>query len=108
MLHEQKAVSWHAQVQLQLRRPETTTWVPVTSVVRAQSGTFLLKVNQDRLQRVPITEGLRRDTLQEVFGAISPGDLVVIKGNEELPEDSPVQVTQAGPGKPKPALAGKK
>lgn len=98
----------YAQVQLQLRRPEPTTWVPVASVVRAQSGTFLLKVNQGRLQRVPLTEGIRRDTLQEVFGLLAPGDLVVNKGSEELPEDSPVQVIEAGAGKQKQGLAGKK
>jgi membrane fusion protein, multidrug efflux system len=77
-------------VKLTLRRPEATVWVPASSVVRAQSGMFVLQVADGRVHRVPVTEGIRRDTLQEVFGQIAPGDTVVRKGTEELEDNSPV------------------
>jgi len=84
----------YAQVKLTLRRPDATVWVPVQSVVRAQSGVFLLKVQDNRVLKVPVSEGIRRDTLQEVFGEVAAGDLVVQKGTEELADNSPVQITK--------------
>lgn len=77
----------YAQVQLALHRSDSTVWVPASSVVRAQSGVFVLKVMDGRLQRVPVVEGMRKDTLQEIFGEIKAGDQVAEKGSEELPEN---------------------
>jgi membrane fusion protein, multidrug efflux system len=82
----------YAQVRLTLRRPKATVWVPAQSVVRAQSGVFVLQIADGRVHRVPVTEGIRQDTLQEVFGEIAPGDLVVLKGTEELEDNTPVKV----------------
>lgn len=84
----------YAQVQLALRRPDSTVWVPASSVVRAQSGMFVLKVTDGQLQRVPVLEGLRQDTLQEVFGDLKAGDQLVKKGSEELPENVNVKLVQ--------------
>ncbi|WP_181163620.1 efflux RND transporter periplasmic adaptor subunit [Pontibacter mangrovi] len=81
----------YAQVQLKLQRPDSTVWVPASSVVNAQSGVFVLKVENDAVKRVPVVEGMRRENLQEVFGNIKAGDLVVLKGSEELKEESKVQ-----------------
>ena len=95
----------YAQVKLTLRRPEATVWVPASSVVRAQSGIFVLQVADGRVHRVPVTEGIRRDTLQEVFGQIAPGDTVVLKGTEELEDNSPVKVKAPKGPKQQMALA---
>ncbi|MDO1449269.1 efflux RND transporter periplasmic adaptor subunit [Rhodocytophaga aerolata] len=81
----------YAQVQLMLRRRDSTLWVPVKSVVHSQSGVFLLKVQDGRVKRVPVSEGIRRDSLQEVFGDIAPGELIVVKGSEELADDTQVK-----------------
>lgn len=82
----------YAQVRLELRRPDSTVWVPASSVVHAQSGVFVLKVKAGRLQRVPVAEGMRNGTLQEVFGEIMPGDQVVKEGTEELKEKEKVKL----------------
>lgn len=84
----------YAQVRLALRRPDSTVWVPANSVVRAQSGVFVLKVTDEQLQRVPVLEGIRIDTLQEVFGEIKAGDQLVKKGSEELPENVNVKLVK--------------
>ncbi|MCX2739011.1 efflux RND transporter periplasmic adaptor subunit [Pontibacter anaerobius] len=81
----------YAQVQLKLQRPDSTVWVPASSVVNAQSGVFVLKVENNKVQRVPVVEGMRRENLQEVFGNVTTGDLVVLKGSEELKEKSKIQ-----------------
>lgn len=93
----------YAQVRLTLRRPYTTVWVPDKSVVRAQSGIFVLKVQNDQIHRIPVSEGIRQDSLLEVFGEIAPGDLIVQKGTEELAEKTQVEVVS--PGKQKLAIA---
>jgi membrane fusion protein, multidrug efflux system len=98
----------YAQVKLSLRRPDATVWVPAESVVRAQSGIFIWKVQDNRLQKVPVTEGIVRDSLQEVFGEIAAGDLVVQKGTEELAENTQVKVVISSKPKEKVALADNK
>jgi membrane fusion protein, multidrug efflux system len=85
----------YARVNLTLRRPEPSVWVPVPSVVRAQSGVFVLQVADGRVRRVPVTEGIRRDTLQEVFGQVKAGDWIVKKGTEELADGTPVKAVTA-------------
>lgn len=98
----------YAQVKLTLRRPEATVWVPASSVVRAQSGVFVLQVADGRVRRVPVTEGIRRDTLQEVFGEIAAGDLLVRKGTEELEDNTPIQALSPGGQNREKAVAEKR
>lgn len=74
----------YAQVKLLLMRPDSTLWVPASSVVEAQSGTFVLKASGGVVQRIPITLGLRREEMQEVFGQLSQGDKILLRGSEEL------------------------
>jgi RND family efflux transporter MFP subunit len=84
----------YAQVRLHLKRPENTIWVPSTSLVRAQSGTFIWKVDENhQLQKIPVIEGSKLDALQEVYGLINEKDLVVKNGSEEMVEGTQVKIT---------------
>ncbi len=47
---------------------------------------FVLKVEDNTIHRVPIKEGVRKDSLVEIFGDLSERDKVVVKGSEELIE----------------------
>lgn len=76
----------YAQVKLSLRRPAATTWLPVSSIVNAQSGIFVIKVVGDIVSRVPVSMGIRKAGLQEVFGELSSQDQIVKSGTEELTE----------------------
>jgi len=83
----------YAQVQLELQRPNKTTWVPTSSVVRSQSGTFILKVgDQQKIKKISIKEGGRIDTLQEVFGMINEADHIIKNGSEELHEGMAINI----------------
>lgn len=73
----------YAQVILQMRRPEATFWLPVTSVVQAQSGVFILRKEGQFIKRVPVMPGIRKGALTEVFGDLNIGDQVLKKGTEE-------------------------
>jgi membrane fusion protein (multidrug efflux system) len=76
----------YAQVKLILRRPDATIWVPATSVVRAQSGVFILRKDADGIKRIPVIEGIKKDTLQEVFGEVTVDQQIIKKGSEEIHE----------------------
>lgn len=82
----------YAQVHLQLQRSDKTTWVPENSVIRTQSGTYVLKVDEEqKVKRIAVTEGGRIDTLQEIFGTIDIADKVIKNASEELKEGSVVK-----------------
>ena len=83
----------YAQVRLHLKRPDSTIWVPRTSLVRAQSGTFVWKVDEkQQLQKIPVIEGGTNDTFQEVYGSINEKDWVIKNGSEEMLEGAQVNV----------------
>ncbi|GAC1310073.1 MAG: efflux RND transporter periplasmic adaptor subunit [Mucilaginibacter sp.] len=82
----------YAQVVLMLRRQEPTLWVPVTSVVHAQSGIFILDADSNRIKRIPVVEGIRKDSLQEVFGQLSLQLKILKTGTEELAEGTKVKI----------------
>lgn len=76
----------YAQVILDMRRPEATFWLPASAVVQAQSGVFIVKLEDQLVKRVPVIIGTRKGTLMEVFGDLNVNDQVFKKGTEELKE----------------------
>src|SRR5690242_8068469 len=44
----------YAKIEILLRRPEPTLWVPSSGVVQAQSGVFVIKVEHNVTRRVPV------------------------------------------------------
>lgn len=77
-----------AQVKLTMRRTYPTMWLPASSIVYAQSGVFVIKAENQMAKRIPVSIGIRKGELQEVFGEISPKDQIVKVGSEELTEGS--------------------
>ncbi|MBB6269751.1 RND family efflux transporter MFP subunit [Pedobacter cryoconitis] len=82
----------YAQVNLILKRPYATLWVPAGSIVQAQSGTFIVKVVSNMIKRVSITTGIRKGELQEIFGAVEENDQIVLKGTEELTDGAKIML----------------
>jgi len=81
----------YAQVQLQLQRSDKSVWVPSSSVIHTQSGNYVLKADhQQKVKRVAVVEGMRVDSLQEVFGEINITDKLIKNASEELKEGSRV------------------
>lgn len=76
----------YAQVQLNLKRNETSFFVPTKSILQTQSGTFVMTFNDDTVKRVAIKEGVTFEKLTEVFGELSENDKILIKPSEELEE----------------------
>lgn len=76
----------YAQVKLRLQRKAATHWVPRKSVLVTQSGTYVMTFNDNEIRRVPVKEGIRLDTLTEVFGDLSLRDPIILKPSEEMKE----------------------
>jgi len=74
----------YAQVKLKLKRKRPSTWVRRKSVLTTSSGTYVLSFNQNEVKRIPVEEGVRLDTLSEVFGQLSEKDQIIIKPSEEI------------------------
>ncbi|OQP44830.1 efflux transporter periplasmic adaptor subunit [Niastella yeongjuensis] len=76
----------YAQVTLQLKRKDPTYWIPVKSLLNTQSGVFVLTFNNQEIKRIPVKEGVRLDSLLEVFGNFGKNDNIVLKPSEEIKE----------------------
>src|SRR5690606_33546196 len=76
----------YAQVKLNLQRKDSSYWVPGKSVLTTQSGKYILTLNDNEIKRISIKEGIRLDTLTEVFGDLSPEDNIILKPSEEIKE----------------------
>ncbi len=77
----------YAQIKLNLKRTEPTFWVLSKSVLRAQSGTFIMSLSKDStIKRIPVKEGVQLDSLTEVFGDIKLNEAILKKPSEELKE----------------------
>ncbi|NGM62818.1 efflux RND transporter periplasmic adaptor subunit [Sphingobacterium sp. SGG-5] len=74
----------YAQVKLKLQRKSPSHWVQSRSVLNTQSGTYVLTMNNSEVKRIAVNEGIRLDTLTEVFGNLSPEDNVILKPSEEI------------------------
>ncbi|SMG08248.1 efflux RND transporter periplasmic adaptor subunit [Sphingobacterium psychroaquaticum] len=74
----------YAQVNLQLQRKSPTFWVPTKSVLTTQAGIFVLTMTNAEIKRVAVQEGIRLDSLMEVFGDLKEKDVVVVKPTEEM------------------------
>ncbi|MFT4031651.1 MAG: efflux RND transporter periplasmic adaptor subunit [Siphonobacter sp.] len=74
----------YAQVTLPVERSMPTLFVPRTSVVSSTEKVFVIRVNGNKAQWVPVETGNVVDTLVEVFGEVHPGELLVKKASEEI------------------------
>lgn len=84
----------YAQVQLQLQRPIKTIWVPESSLLRTQSGNYVLKIDEaQKVKRIAVAEGGRKDGLQEIFGEIGEADKLIKYASEEFKEGASVEVS---------------
>jgi len=82
----------YVQAEVPFHNPTPSLWVPSSSIVHTSSGAFVLKVMDDTVQKVAVKPGIEKDGSMEVFGKLSPGELVVLKGSEELREGTKIVI----------------
>lgn len=74
----------YAQVTLKLQRKNPTFWVSPKSILNTQSGLFVLAKTDDKIERIPVREGIRLDTITEVFGNLKESDMIVERPTEQM------------------------
>lgn len=80
---ELKAGSY-ADAKLSFLRNGKSLTVPVSAVVTTQERKFVIKVVGGTAQWVDVRTGFNMGDKQEIFGELSPGDVLVAKPTEEL------------------------
>jgi RND family efflux transporter MFP subunit len=73
-----------AEVIWPLRGEALALFVPASAVVETAEATFVERVRQGIVERVPVRRGSTMGNLVEVFGSLNAGDSVVVRGSEDL------------------------
>jgi len=84
-----------ATVQWPVQRRDPTLRVPQSAVANDQQQQFVVRVANGRAQWVDVTTGMSVGGKIEVFGALKPGDKVVLHGSDALLAGTPVIVRAA-------------
>jgi multidrug efflux pump subunit AcrA (membrane-fusion protein) len=82
-----------AEVNWPVRRRQASLFVPRTAIVKTTERTFVVRVNQGKIEWVDVKPGMTADNLVEVFGDLHSGDLVAVRGTDELRSGTKVSVT---------------
>jgi RND family efflux transporter MFP subunit len=80
--HELKTGSF-AYVKLGLQRTGNSFILPATAVVTNQERRFVIRVKDGKAAWVDVRQGMSTDRGVEVFGELSNGDTLVIRGTDE-------------------------
>jgi RND family efflux transporter MFP subunit len=83
------------RVSLPVGNPHNAILVPKDAVVLSSRGEFLYIVNDQVAHMVPVKMGAAHGSLVEVAGDVSPGSMVVVRGNERLRPGQPVRIVPA-------------
>ncbi len=76
----------YALVKLSLKRTAPSLWIPSKSILQTQSGSFVLSLKQQQIKRIPVKEGIRLDSITEIFGNITVIDSLIKHPTEEIQE----------------------
>ncbi len=78
------AAGMFPEVRWTIRRSTSTLFVPATAVVTTTETVFVLMVKENLVEWIPVRKGSKSGSMIEVFGALQSGDLVVIRGSDEI------------------------
>jgi membrane fusion protein, multidrug efflux system len=85
----------YPQVSWPLADTSESLLVPTTAVVTTTERTFVIRVRNGRAEWVNVRKGAVVADLIEVLGEITPGDMVVRRGTDELRDGTRVQTRTA-------------
>ena len=81
----------YAEVKLPVLRNKPTLFVPRTAVLHSTEGVFLVRVNNNAAEWIPVQQGNALDSLVEIFGTVQAGDRIVRQAHDELRNGQPVR-----------------
>lgn len=98
-LKKRLAPGMFAEVEWPVRRSTATAFVPRSAIVATTEQTFVIRVSPAKTAEwIPIRRGETMGDLQEVFGDVTPRDLVVRQGTDELRPETTIVARRSDPG----------
>ena len=85
------------EVEWPIRRSYPTLFVPSSAVASDLQRSFVVRVNQNRIEWVDVTTGARDGNLIEVFGELHQGDSVAVRGTDQLRPNTEVSSRAVSP-----------
>jgi RND family efflux transporter MFP subunit len=83
------------EVEWEVHRSQPSLFVPLRAVVTTTEKTFVIRINYNKAEWVPIRRGEALTDLVEVFGDLKEGDEIVIRATDELREGTEVMPQMA-------------
>lgn len=80
-----------ADVVWEMERPYQTLFVPASAVLSANDKTSVLRVDNNKIEHIPILRGQSMGNLVEVVGDLKKGDELVLRPAEDLKEGTVVE-----------------
>lgn len=87
------APGMYAGVSWPVRGGSSALMAPVTSVVTTTERLFVIRVNKGRAEWVDVKRGARDGDQVQVYGNLSEGDAIVLRGSDEIRNGAQVQTT---------------
>jgi membrane fusion protein (multidrug efflux system) len=81
-----------SNVIIPLSTKDSTYILPKTAIVSSQERIFVIKVVNNKAEWVDVKKGRENEGKVEVFGELTAGDLIVMRGSEEVRNGSTVTV----------------
>lgn len=95
------ASGMYAEVTWPVVRSAPSLLVPATAVAQTTERTFVDRVRDGLIEQVPVRRGAVLGERVEVIGQLSPGDLVLQRGSDELPAGAHVSTRRSDGGSTK-------
>ncbi len=80
-----------AQAHVNFRAREGAFWVPASAILRTMEDQFVIRINDDTAERVPVKRGLKSGDQIEITGDLSAGDQLLMNPSEDI--DTGDQIT---------------
>jgi RND family efflux transporter MFP subunit len=91
------APGMYAEVLWPIKREKPSLLVPTSAVAQTTEKTFVDRVRDGTVEPVPVQRGISVGNKVEVFGALAPGEPVLVRGSEELRAGASVQTRPWAP-----------
>ena len=88
------------QVRWPIDRPGPSLLVPAGCVASTTERTFVVRVRDGKAEWVDVRTGLTSGPLTEVFGDLRPGDVIAVRGTDQLRPGTDVRVKEVKPAPP--------
>ena len=85
------APGMYPEVNWPVQGGKTSLVVPATSIVTTTERVFVIRVVNGRAEWVDVRRGAREGDQVEVYGPLSEGDIILLRGSDEIRDGAPIK-----------------